>query len=165
MGQYHIPVNLDKREYIHPHKLGDGLKLLEQAFSANGTAGALVLLLAASNGDDGRGGGDFYSPDFTDVIGRWAGDRIALVGDYAEADDLDPEHRAEMIYDLCRSQEGVNRQIEWMEKNLRESIEAGRDTVWGKPISQHQANIDFLRTTIPFTDISERVAAAMGFEG
>ena len=31
MGQYHYTVNLDKKEYLVPHKLGDGLKLLEQA--------------------------------------------------------------------------------------------------------------------------------------
>lgn len=26
MGQYHVTVNLDKREYIHPWKLGDGAR-------------------------------------------------------------------------------------------------------------------------------------------
>lgn len=30
MGQYYKPVNLDKREYIHPHSIGNGLKMLEQ---------------------------------------------------------------------------------------------------------------------------------------
>ena len=30
MGQYHLTVNLDKHEFIHPHQLGDGLKLGEQ---------------------------------------------------------------------------------------------------------------------------------------
>ena len=28
-GQYYLPVNLDKGEYLDPHKLGDGLKLME----------------------------------------------------------------------------------------------------------------------------------------
>ena len=31
MGQYHYTVNLSKKEFINPHKLGDGLKLLEQS--------------------------------------------------------------------------------------------------------------------------------------
>jgi hypothetical protein len=28
MGQYHLTVNLDKNEFIHPHGLGDGRKPL-----------------------------------------------------------------------------------------------------------------------------------------
>ena len=30
MGQYWKAVNLDKREFVHPHRLGCGLKLWEQ---------------------------------------------------------------------------------------------------------------------------------------
>jgi hypothetical protein len=83
MGQYHITVNLDKREFLFPHDLGDGLKLWEQAASSFGTWAALGMLLAVSNG---RGGGDFESgPEF---YGRWAGDRIVIIGDYGEAMDL-----------------------------------------------------------------------------
>jgi hypothetical protein len=105
MGQYHVSVNLDKREYIHPHALGDGLKLVEQAGSGPGGVGsALNLLLAASNG---YGGGDFGAPDPNGVVGRWAGDRIAIVGDYAEPGDLAPEHEAELVYDLCGTREEV----------------------------------------------------------
>lgn len=90
MGQYHITVNLDKRQFIHPHKLGDGLKLVEQMGSSDGTAAALLLLLACSNG---RGGGDFdtgnVDPEDAKLIGSWAGDRIAVVGDYAEGEYAD----------------------------------------------------------------------------
>ena len=35
------------------------------------------------------------------TIGRWAGDRIAIVGDYAEDSDLSSEHEASKIYRLC----------------------------------------------------------------
>lgn len=35
------------------------------------------------------------------TIGRWAGDRIAMVGDYAEDSDLAPEHEAGSIYTAC----------------------------------------------------------------
>jgi hypothetical protein len=83
MGQYHYTVNLDKREFLHPHKLGDGLKLMEFGNSAGGTMTGLAILLACSNG---RGGGDLHTE--SPLIGSWAGDRIAIIGDYAEPDDF-----------------------------------------------------------------------------
>ncbi len=101
MGQYHLTVNLTKREFIHPHKLGDGLKLLEQSgWSPGGTNDALHLLLAVSNG---RGGGDF--PD-SEWAGRWGGDRIAVIGDYAEDTDLPAEDHAGEIWGQCHDDEG-----------------------------------------------------------
>ena len=30
MGQYHYLINLDKKQVIHPHHIGNGLKLHEQ---------------------------------------------------------------------------------------------------------------------------------------
>lgn len=87
MGQYHMVVNLDRHEYIMPHKLGSGLKLWEQLANTNpGVGAALIALLAVSNG---RGGGDLDTSLGQDVIGRWGGDRIAIIGDYAEDSDLD----------------------------------------------------------------------------
>jgi hypothetical protein len=97
MGQYHHPVNLDKKEFIDPHKLGCGLKLLEHG-GDGGVNDALALLLACSSG---RGGGD-YQTEGREWVGRWAGDRIAIVGDYAERDDLPVRHKAETIYDQCQ---------------------------------------------------------------
>lgn len=97
MGQYHYPVNLDKREFIHPHKLGCGLKMREQLAGAY-TLRALGVLLAVSNG---RGGGDINAEDPHGMIGRWGGDRIAIVGDYAETGDLAPKHKADTIYARC----------------------------------------------------------------
>lgn len=37
MGQYHYVVNLDKKQYLRPHRFGDGLKLLEFGSSGQGT--------------------------------------------------------------------------------------------------------------------------------
>lgn len=125
MGQYWIPVNLDKKEFVNPHKLGTGLKLWEQLANHPGTGAALVILCAAM--PEQRGGGDFdldtnwHGPERTipehsckpavmpDVyqtiaartIGRWAGDRIALVGDYAVDSDLPAEFSAASIYGEC----------------------------------------------------------------
>jgi hypothetical protein len=93
MGQYHKVVNLDKKQFLHPHRLGDGLKLGEFGCSSHGTMTALAYLLGVSTG---RGGGDF---DRGSLAGTWGGDRIAIIGDYAEAKDLAPEHDAANLYE------------------------------------------------------------------
>jgi len=115
MGQYHYICNLDRREYLKPTTFGDGLKLLEFAPSGNGVMAGLAVLLAATNGPNGRGGGDlhpwneafaYWGPGYDDrpvpvtgredylmneVVGRWAGDRIAIVGDYHDEGDAGHE--------------------------------------------------------------------------
>lgn len=96
MGQYWLPVNLDKKEFIHPHKLNSGLKLWEQ-LNNHGTGEALIVLCSAM--PEPRGGGDLNAAP--GVIGRWAGDRIALIGDYADESDLPAEFEAEKIYERC----------------------------------------------------------------
>lgn len=82
MGQYWKAVNLDKRQFISPWALGSGAKLWEQLANP-GPGQALIILLAAM--PQPRGGGDLKADP---VIGSWAGDRVVLVGDYAEDDDL-----------------------------------------------------------------------------
>lgn len=94
MGQYHLVVNLTKKEFLHPHKLGVGFKLLEQLCMPVGTCQALLILTACSNG----GAGGDLEPD--PMIGRWAGDRIAVIGDYAKSDDLS-DFDARSVYDAC----------------------------------------------------------------
>lgn len=91
MGQYHQVYNLDKKEFIHPHQIDNGLKLLEQVGHIHSTSTALFLLLANSNG---RGGGDAQKHP---MIGRWAGDRILVQGDYAKEGDqaFTPEEELE----------------------------------------------------------------------
>ena len=88
MGQYHYVCNKTKHEYLNPHGFGDGLKLMEFGCSAGGTMTALAILLASSNG---RGGGDLHLDEnhpLEKVVGSWAGDEIAIIGDYCEADDI-----------------------------------------------------------------------------
>ena len=129
MGQYWIPVNLDKHEFVDPFRVGGSMKLWEHLSNSPGTGAALVVLLAAM--PQVRGGGDFdldenwhgperifpehntkpgpmpedYRAIAKRTIGRWAGDRIAYVGDYAEDGDLALEHWASTIYDRCRGEE------------------------------------------------------------
>lgn len=81
MGQYHVVYNKDKKEFVHAHRIGNGLKLMEQVGWDQSTSTALFLLLANSNG---RGGGDANEHP---MIGRWAGDRVVIQGDYAEPTD------------------------------------------------------------------------------
>jgi hypothetical protein len=89
MGQYFKAVNLDKREVVCPWCIGGGAKLWEWAANAQGSI--FTLLLRKS--DEG-GGGDYYgyhrgcgeggpiTCPVSRIAGRWADDRVALVGDY-----------------------------------------------------------------------------------
>lgn len=79
MGQYYKIVNLDKKQYLYPHRFGDGIKLIEFSTSRFGTLMALSILLSQGNG---RGGGDIRSEH--PLVGSWAGDRIVAAGDYAD---------------------------------------------------------------------------------
>jgi len=109
MGQYHLIANLTAMEYIDPRAFGDGPKLTEFGFSGVGAMAGFAALLSTSNN---RGFGDLWTDDRGSnypghdpaawlaenkhyparfdrhVLGRWAGDRVAIVGDYWEADDL-----------------------------------------------------------------------------
>jgi hypothetical protein len=96
MGQYHKVVNLTKKEYVYAHKIGVGLKLWEQVGFAGSTADVLFFLLASSSG---RGGGDVET-EIPDILGRWAGDQVAVLGDYSEPDDI-PGIDAKAIYKQC----------------------------------------------------------------
>lgn len=64
MGQYYIVVNVDKKMYVEPMDLGNGVKLMEWSYGKTATVLALMNLLA----------------------NEWNGDRVYVVGDYAEAD-------------------------------------------------------------------------------
>ncbi len=89
MGQYFAAVNTDKKEFICPWCIGGVAKLWEWA--ANPWGSIFTVLLRKS--DEG-GGGDYYgyhrgcgeggpiTCQLSSIVGRWAGDRVALVGDY-----------------------------------------------------------------------------------
>jgi len=76
MGQYFMAVNLDKKEYVCPWCLGGVAKFWE--WCVNPQAGIFPYLLRKSNES---GGGDI-DPDRVKYAGRWAGDRVVLIGDY-----------------------------------------------------------------------------------
>ena len=93
MGQYHILVNYDKKEVVETYGLGLGAKQVEQLGAFKGTiADAMYLLVMTS---PARGGGDL---PLTSVSGRWAGDRVMIVGDYTEDSDVPSIPNASTLY-------------------------------------------------------------------
>lgn len=116
MGQYFKAVNLNIQEYVCPWCLGGGARLWEWAVSPHGAiftlllrksdrsgggdvygSGPLAYELSGDSDDDNvelaavilaamsREGQPVCSPADT-VIGRWAGDSVALIGDYDSSD-------------------------------------------------------------------------------
>lgn len=90
MGQYHIIANLDKQEVIVPWDLNWGAKQKEHTGFA-GSAGDAIYLLTQTSPNRGGGDYDFYEG----VSGRWAGDRVVVLGDYTE-----PEEDKALGFDL-----------------------------------------------------------------
>jgi len=78
MGQYFLLVNLDKREYVCPICIGGLMKLWEWCVGRQ--SGVIPFLLRKSSE---TGGGDIRRS--YETAGRWAGDRIVLIGDYDES--------------------------------------------------------------------------------
>lgn len=180
MGQYWIPVNLDRREFIMPHKLGSGLKLWEQIANDPGVGAALVILTAAM--PEPRGGGDFdltenwHGPERTfpehnatpgpmpDVyatiaartIGRWAGNRIANIGDYAEAGDIRAANKGRGIFADDDLPESV---IYALCCDPSEKL----DAAWIKEILSKHPNLTPAQLT-PFTDVTDDVARVIEHE-
>ncbi len=84
MGQYYKFVNKDKKEVVNPWDLGGVAKFLEWFY--NPQRKVLIWLLAQSSNTKGGayeqlGGGDVENDGY-ETLGRWAGDRVAFVGDY-----------------------------------------------------------------------------------
>ena len=86
MGQYFRVVNLDKREWFETPLV----KLWE--ICANNEIGVLAYLLATNNPDGTplakeaikTRNGKLKPPKWAKHFGRWCGDRIVVIGDYAE---------------------------------------------------------------------------------
>jgi hypothetical protein len=141
MGQYHVIVNLDKGEYIHPHKLGDGLKWGEQASSE---LGIMTALWAAITCPEPRGGGD---PNEHPWVGRWHGDRVVMVGDYAEDKDRPDVPQWGALYSRCQGPEHFADHIASERERLDE---ASRDHVYAKPVEW----VDAVEAAGPLLDVS-----------
>tara|TARA_R100000306_G_C4355971_1_gene132721 strand:+ start:515 stop:943 length:429 start_codon:yes stop_codon:yes gene_type:complete len=74
MGQYFVVANTTKKEFLHPHKFGSGLKFLEFTLDGCSVMSGLAHLLGQSS--------DGVAHDDATVTGRWIGDHVIIVGDY-----------------------------------------------------------------------------------
>lgn len=169
MGQYHVIANLDKWEFIHAHAFGDGLKAGEQVGSGpGGTASALLALIVSPLR---RGGGDLPDDPF---MGRWHGDHVVFVGDYAEADDFPSftregqEITAANLYGLCHtvrdSKEDPGDPITQQREYVAELEERDEEPYW---LDGARRLLELLETVGPLTDVSEgiRNLIARDFQG
>ena len=82
MGQYHMLVNIDKKEYVDPWGFDGLAKAQEELHNKITPAGLFFLMVCPA----ARGVGDF---DEGEYAGRWHGDRVVVLGDYFEADDFE----------------------------------------------------------------------------
>lgn len=65
MGQYFLIANIDKWEYFSARDLGGFVELMEWSYKDNECVNAMLSLMS----------------------GKWKGDRVYVVGDYAECDN------------------------------------------------------------------------------
>lgn len=138
MGQYYVALNMDKGEFISPTALGGCRKATEILTTYPGLMSALAILLTSS--PETRGGGDLdregyghahpeeYAKVAAQVIGRWAGDRVALIGDYAEPSDI-AGCDAKALY---RATQPRHRRV-WVKARRDDGRDYTRNTVPGTP--------------------------------
>lgn len=109
MGQYHKVAAVGINQFLDPHDLGCGLKMLEQGFTYAGTRAALIALISRLPGNQPA---DLaYCP----AVGTWAGSRILGIGDYAEDGDI-PEWEGPVLdelYGLCQDPPALQDYLHW----------------------------------------------------
>jgi len=77
MGQYYLPINMDKKQFVHSHSYDNGLKLMEHSWIGNDFVGIVEDLIAEG--------------------GAWHGDRIVWAGDYADEEKNNEENLYSII--------------------------------------------------------------------
>jgi hypothetical protein len=101
MGQYYLLCDETKEEYIDPWTAGSGSKLWELCMNdvtrllpyllaqgANGSGGDPRIPWRDFEGEDGSVDWEAHQAALDEAFpncGRWAGDRIAVIGDYDES--------------------------------------------------------------------------------
>ena len=127
-------VNEDRREMVCPFCAGGTSKLFE--WCAQPHSGLLPYLLRRSTE---TGGGDIAAPETNEYAGRWAGEKVCLVGDYDESrlyktayeeyDNITPalcrEYNAFMRCDELRLDEGLCSSCEEHARSRGEGGDAG----------------------------------------
>ena len=95
MGQYFLIVNTTKKEYLHPHRFGEGLKFMEFTLDGTGIMHGLAHLLAQSSAG--------VAIDAPEVTGRWVGDHVVIVGDYDDSGVFDEAYESDDYDDISQA--------------------------------------------------------------
>ena len=160
MGQYHAIANLDKREFLNPWDMGEGAKLMEWGYGSGTMLTALAILLAVSNG---RGGGDYHGdeddPTIAEWVGRWGGDRIAVIGDYTELDDLPHEFQADAIWTAMGN---ARKAPKTLDERISENEQ--RRGLYGETVDAWN-EVERRAETIPYTNISAQMRRVIEADG
>ena len=89
----HKLVNLDKKEVVDPEKIGFSAKQYEHSGTRGSLADAMYLLVMTC---PNMGSGDW---PLTEMSGRWAGDRVVILGSYTTDSHLKVEN-VEELYEI-----------------------------------------------------------------
>ena len=95
MGQYFLIVNTTKKEYLHPHRFGEGLKFMEFTVDGCGIMHGLAHLLAQSSSG--------VAIDDLEVTGRWVGAHVVIVGDYDDSGVFDEAYESDDYHDISQA--------------------------------------------------------------
>jgi hypothetical protein len=95
MGQYFLIVNTTKKEYLHPHRFGEGLKFMEFTLEGSGIMHGLAHLLAQSS--------EGVAIDHPEITGRWIGDHVVIVGDYDNSGVFDKAYESNDYHDISQA--------------------------------------------------------------
>lgn len=95
MGQYHYTISMDANEHISPYALGCGVKAWEQL--SGGMVASFAAMLSYNPGNMPADMG--HHP----MVGRWAGNRVLVAGDYADKGDIHGFKGTPLdrLYSLC----------------------------------------------------------------
>ncbi len=174
MGQYFKFVNLDKKEFIDPHKLDSGAKFWEILSSTSATRVFSFLMRQSTEKEGEIYTGKKGEPKFREFrfkyCGRWAGDRVSIVGDYDDSKIYEllyegtthrsvigenvkeiPQSKIEFVdehnsYELEREEED-KKLFKRLEKNPKEKIT-------NEPFEIREPH--FINESELFTDITEK---------
>lgn len=93
MGQYYVAVNIDKRQVLDPHDYDNGAKLMEWSYIGNRFVTALQNL----------------------ITDEWKGDRVYVVGDYADELKNGSDGKSKISYwanPYLRALRGIGKAVE-----------------------------------------------------
>jgi hypothetical protein len=129
LGQYYLVANMDRKEFLAPDQFGEGIKLLAFGLGSGGTMTGLAILLAPSEGRRfliATRHGVIERPTHP-IIGRWAGQRIAIIGDYLMPDhapEIDiPGEQGDLYFSIDAQEDG------WVD--ISEHVIATMESVYG----------------------------------